>query len=405
MNVLYLSYDGMTDPLGQSQVLPYLRELTRLGHSFTLISFEKPDRYSAHGNYIANLMKEAGIAWQPMLYTKRPPIVSTLYDAYRMKQLAFKLHREQAYEAVHCRSYIAALVGQQLKKAFGVKFIFDMRGFWADERVDGGLWKLKNPAYNLVYKFFKRKEREFLAEADYTITLTEAAKNEIERWNFKPASPVAVIPCCADLKLFSDRDKPVKPGETRKELGIGEDDFVLSYLGSIGTWYMPSEMMDFFKQLLQRIPSARFLFITGEPREKLVQLAATRGIEADRIITVTATHKQVPAYLAISNWSLFFIKPVYSKIASSPTKQGEIMGMGIPHVCNAGVGDVATILKDGNSGIVIEQFNTAAYNRAIDDIMGKTFDKNAIIAKADEIYSLEKGVAKYAAVYKKLANR
>ena len=38
---LYLSYDGISDPLGQSQVLPYLKGLARLGHKIHLISFEK----------------------------------------------------------------------------------------------------------------------------------------------------------------------------------------------------------------------------------------------------------------------------------------------------------------------------------------------------------------------------
>ena len=41
-NILYLSYDGMTDPLGQSQVLPYLIGLTKEGFTFHIISFEKP---------------------------------------------------------------------------------------------------------------------------------------------------------------------------------------------------------------------------------------------------------------------------------------------------------------------------------------------------------------------------
>src|SRR5205814_6316570 len=36
--VLYISYNGMLDPLGQSQVIPYLKELSKLGVRFTLLS-------------------------------------------------------------------------------------------------------------------------------------------------------------------------------------------------------------------------------------------------------------------------------------------------------------------------------------------------------------------------------
>ncbi len=48
INVLYLSYDGMTDPLGQSQVLPYNKGLSKKGVYFHLISFEKQDRFSKY---------------------------------------------------------------------------------------------------------------------------------------------------------------------------------------------------------------------------------------------------------------------------------------------------------------------------------------------------------------------
>ena len=36
-----------------------------------------------------------------------------------------------------------------------------MRGFWPDERVEGGLWNLQNPLYKLVYNYFKKKKETF----------------------------------------------------------------------------------------------------------------------------------------------------------------------------------------------------------------------------------------------------
>ena len=47
--VLFISYNGMLDPLGQSQVLPYLRELAKRGVRFTLLSFERPKAFTAEG--------------------------------------------------------------------------------------------------------------------------------------------------------------------------------------------------------------------------------------------------------------------------------------------------------------------------------------------------------------------
>ena len=137
----------MCDPLGGSQVLPYLAGLTTLGHNVTLISFEKPERGAEELAAIGRQCIDAAIAWHPLRYHKRPPLFSSMYDVRRMRAQAERLHRSEHFDLVHCRSYLTALVGLRMKRRFGVPFIFDMRGFWPDERVDGGIWKLSSPVY------------------------------------------------------------------------------------------------------------------------------------------------------------------------------------------------------------------------------------------------------------------
>ena len=83
--VLYLSYDGMTDPLGRSQVLPYLTGLAALGHEITLVSFEKPGRSAEDRERVEAICGEAGIAWHPLRYHKRPPILSSVWDVIAMR--------------------------------------------------------------------------------------------------------------------------------------------------------------------------------------------------------------------------------------------------------------------------------------------------------------------------------
>ena len=39
--VLYITYDGLADPLGQSQILPYIKGLSSKELQFTILSFEK----------------------------------------------------------------------------------------------------------------------------------------------------------------------------------------------------------------------------------------------------------------------------------------------------------------------------------------------------------------------------
>ena len=404
INVLYISYDGMTDPLGQSQVIPYLQGLSKLGYAFTLISFEKPERYEKTRAGIAALLQQSSIDWQPLPYTKRPPVLSTIWDLQKMKQKSVELHHKKQFKIVHCRSYISAMVGMDMQQQFGLKFLFDMRGFYADERVEGGIWKLSNPIFRTVYKFFKKKEELFFSAADYSVCLTKKGRDIIHTWgNIKNQPiPIEVIPCCADLDLFSE--KSIDAGllhQLKQQFSLTGNQFVLSYLGSVGTWYMLDEMLDFFKCLLRTKPDAKFLFITGDSPSDILSKAKSKGIPETAFIITPAPHKQVPTYLALSNCSIFFIKPVFSKSASSPTKQGEIMGMGLPHICNAGVGDVDDII-DEKSGVLIKTLNDAEYEKAIQRLLTTTYDGNYIRARANQIYSLVVGVEKYRQIYERI---
>ena len=403
--VLYISYDGMTDSLGQSQVIPYLIGLTKKGYSFTLISCEKEENYIQNKSKIKNILDQNNISWFPISYTKKPPVLSTIYDVSRIIKLANKLQEKFNFSIVHCRSYIAALVGLQLKKKYNVKFVFDMRGLWADERVDGKLWNLKNPIFKTVYNYFKKKEKLFLENADYTISLTENAKNEIFSWKNinQKLIKIEVIPCCADLELFNKNNIETNKIQLFKnELKIKNEDFILLYLGSIGTWYMLDEMLEFFSVLKKEKPNSKFLFVTKDEHSRILETAEKYGVSNDIIIRPGA-RDEIPYLISISQYSIFFILPSYSKKASSPTKQGEIMAMGIPIICNTNVGDTDKIVTDYKSGILVNNFTLEDYKNAA-ELMNYSFDENEIINGATQYFSLENGIEKYSKVYQSVLN-
>ena len=327
--ILYISYDGITDPLGQSQILPYIIGLTKKNYKFHIISFEKPNRFKKKKNEIFKICKLNEIFWHPISYTKKPPLISTIWDVYKMRKKASEIRRNIGVDLIHCRSYISSLIGLKFKMKYDVPFIFDMRGFWADERVDGNLWNLKNPIFYYTYKYFKNKEKEFLQNAAFTISLTKAGKDEILNWSKLQLNEnsIKIIPCCADLDLFRPYIK-----ETKK--------FVLGYLGSLGTWYLLNEMLEFYKKLLTKKPDACFHFITKDNPKMIINSAKKLKLPINQIKIEECNRTEIPKKTKEWNYSIFFIKPSYSKISSSPTKQGELMGLGIPVICNKGVGDV-----------------------------------------------------------------
>ncbi len=401
--ILFISYDGLTDPLGPSQIIPYLAGLTKYGYAFTILSCDKPHLYNNKKKYVEELIKSYPIKWVSIPYHKNPPVLSSVFDFYKLKQTANELHKKEKFDMVHTRPGLPALTGLWLKKKYGIKFLNDIRGFWADERVDGGMWNLKNPLYKKIYSFFKKKEFECIEIADHNVCLTQRAKAEIQSWkNISQRSiDIEVIPCSVDIQLFSPENIDQSLRENfKKELNIKNEDFILSYLGSIGGWYLIDEMMEFFKTLLEKIPNSKFLFIAPHRREVIYKAAKKFNISQEKIIVRSADHHQVPTLLSLSNLSIFFIKACYSKISSSPTKHGEIMAMGIPVITNSGVGDVEEVTDKFNSGYVIKSFTADEYKKVIDNILSSSsFDTMEIINGAKSYYNLETAVKKYADVY------
>ena len=404
--ILFISYDGLTDPLGQSQVIPYLAGLTKYDYEFTILSCDKPGLYKMNKAYVEKLLSPYPIQWVSIPYHKNPPVLSSVFDFYQLKKKAEQLHKKEKFDMVHTRPGVPTLVAIWLKKKYGIKFLNDVRGFWADERVDGGMWNLKNPVFKKIYNFFKKHEYECIERSDHTTCLTYHAKDEMHSWKniSNQPIPIEVIPCSVDMGLFDPGSiDPTLKEKMKGELNINDEDRIVSYLGSIGGWYLTDEMMQFCKILLGKIPKTKFLFISPHRHEIIMEAAKKYNIPGDRIIVKKGARHEVPVLLSFSDYSLFFIKPCYSKISSSPTKHGEIMAMGIPVITNAGVGDVEEITTKYNAGIILKEMNAAEYEKAADIIaQGKSFNQQEIIRGAKEYYNLDTAIQKYLSVYRNI---
>jgi glycosyltransferase involved in cell wall biosynthesis len=167
---------------------------------------------------------------------------------------------------------------------------------------------------------------------------------------------------------------------------------------------MLDEMLDFFIVFQKKYSNAKFLFITPDAPELIYSAASKKGIAKENFIITSAQREEVPTLVSLCDASIFFIKQAFSKKASSPTKQGELMSMGVPLICNAGVGDTDFVVKKYEAGMVIENFTQEAYQKVVDNFDNiLKMDKSKLVFGANDFYSLEKGVEKYASVYKKIS--
>ena len=403
--VLYISYDGILEPLGQSQVLRYLERLAR-DHAIVLISFEKPDDWqqAEAREAMRQRISAAGITWRPLRYHKRPSALATAFDIAQGIAVGAWLVWRLRVRIVHARSYVAAVMALALKKLFGLKFLFDMRGFWADERVDGGLW----PAGGRLYRVAKWFERQFLLQADSVVSLTQAAVDEMRTFPYLQGRMprFAVITTCADLDVF----RPAKgaPGALTPAFSQRErmkDAFTLGYVGSVGVWYLFDDTLCCFQLLLERVPQARLHIVNRGGHEYIRERLAALAIDPAAVQLEAADPAGVARAMQQMDAGIFFYKPAYSRKATAPTKLGEFLGCGVPCLGNAGVGDMAAILESETVGVALDGFDNAAMREAIDRLLQLTQTpgiRERCRNVALRYFALEEGTRTYAAIYREL---
>lgn len=381
--VLYVSYNGMLDPLGQSQVIPYLKQLNQRGVEFTLLSFERPEALAKDETEIERMRSDlaaSGIDWHWLRYHKTPSLPATSYDVFAGIRHGRRLVREKKFDLIHARNHIAAAIGLRLKQRSGAKFIFDVRGLMADEYVDAAHWKKDS----LPYRITKSAERRALAAADGIVTLTQRIWPIMKEWPVLQNRAVIhqVVPCCADLELFRFNEDERR--RVRSELGFGNR-FVIVYSGSIDGWYLTEEMADFFVAVQRQKPDAHFLWLTPSKHDRVRELMRARGSRDEQYTVIAAAPRDVASYLSAADAGLAFIKPCFSKLASSPTKYAEYLGCGLPLLINAGVGDSDTLITEEEVGALVADFNPETYTRAWNQIEQLTANPEDVRRRAREV--------------------
>ena len=396
--ILYVTYDGLMEPLGQSQVLPYLRGLAG-EFSFTILSFEKRRDWTdrQRRQRLQEQLVKAGIKWIPLRYHKRPSAPATAFDIAHgfMRATGFALRRSP--KIVHVRGYVPGVIGLALKYLTGARLIFDMRGFWPDEKVDAGAWRHGSG----VYRAAKWFEKRLLKRADVVVSLTQAGVEAMRKFPYLRDRNVRfeVIPTCADLELFRPTDRT--HGHARQR-------FVLGYAGSVGTFYLFDEVLECFKELLKLRPEARLLVLNRGDHDYVQARIRACGVAIDRVELHSVEYREVPEWMRRMDAAAFFVKPMFSKKSSAPTRLGEFLGCGIPCLVNAGVGDMDQVVSREHAGVVMPEFSPEARRAAVRELLALCTEEGArarCVEAARRHFSLQQGAEAYRNIYLDLGGR
>ena len=360
----------MLEPLGESQVLAYLERLAA-ARPIALLSFEKPDDLSdaVRMDAMRARLSSRGIRWMPLRYHKSPAVLSTAWDILNgVRHGRRAVTGSQRAAIVHARGYVPSLIALTLARMSGAAFVFDMRGFWADEKVDGGHWSRTSRVYAITKHF----ERRFFETADAIVSLTRAGVALFPTLGYaiKESTPIEVIPTCTDMDRFS----PGAGDETlRARLGL-TGHLVIGVSGTMTNWYLRTPMFECLSRLVQRMAGAKILIVTREDADAVRADAAAAGIPPDRLVIASAPYSQMPEYMRLMDVGLFFIKVCFSKQGSSATKLAEFLATGVPVIINDGIGDSGRIVAERRAGIVLPEATVAALEERLPDVRAMLTD-------------------------------
>ena len=114
----------------------------------------------------------------------------------------------------------------------------------------------------------------------------------------------------------------------------------------------------------------------------------------------------VPSYLAAADAGLSFIKRCVSKLASSPTKNGEYLACGLPLIINTGIGDSDALVNEWKAGVLLEDFTETEYARIgklIEEIAASPDARRSARSVAEQLFDLQTVAAeRYAALYERV---
>jgi len=220
-----------------------------------------------------------------------------------------------------------------------------------------------------------RRELNWLyRQAHQILCVSEAAKQHLTTTWGVGAEKIAVIPNGVDTSLFCP-DYDARP--IRAEWGL-DDAPVVGFVGGFQKWHGLDLLVESFARLRERFPQARLLLVGDGPARPDIE----RQITAHRLgdcVTITGLMPQnrVPQMLAVVDVAVIPYPPLPKKLWFSPLKLYEYMAAGKAIVASR-AGQIADVLADGVTGLLVESGNVAELSEAIAALLDNSAERTRL---------------------------
>jgi phosphatidylinositol alpha-1,6-mannosyltransferase len=236
-----------------------------------------------------------------------------------------KIMRKEGIDIVVAAHVLAGTAVIHAAKKYKVPVIFDLKDWFPDS---AAAYFKNRLIQNIVRKSVWKITRKNLNECDRITTVSPSLVEKLKGFGFSSD----LITNGVDINIF----QPMDGRKTRKELGIGDEDFVVGFCGSVERWYAIDEMIRALPVLIQYRPETKLLVVGDslftDYLSSLYKLAKDLGISDHVIFTGTKPYRELPRYIAVMDACTIPLSPPQWSNIALPNKYFEYSACGKPIV-------------------------------------------------------------------------
>lgn len=321
--------------------------LQALGHEVRIVGPAAQHHSGTRGRRPALLGRIKQAAPRPLF-----ELMQLAYNLLAERRLASAIRQFQP-DLIYERYALFAYAGVRRANKLGIPLILEVNTPYAQA------WA---KYYGLYLKgLARRMERRILAAASHVITVTEVQRDMLVREGI-PAGRISVSHNAIDPDWF----KPARHRVPGLAARLGLAPTVVGFVGTMNRWQGIGAFPDVLRSVFARCADVSFLFVgDGEFRQSLETFCRLEGYAGRVVFTGRQPHADVPPLVALMDITILLNSNAYG----SPMKIFEYMGMA-KAIIAPGVGPVAEVLRDEETGLLIEAGNAGQMAAQIIRLLG-----------------------------------
>jgi hypothetical protein len=379
--VVIFLYNRLFDPLIQSNFWLYIRDYLEGENPYDLhlITYENPDfPLTPEQERRVERWKELGLGWTPLRWHPGQDLGSKLRDLLDGFRAVAKL-RLRGYRHIVSLGSVAGTFAYTYALPLRMRLFLYQFEPHSEYALDNGMWDPRSKQYRISHFLERRAALYASTVASGTVFMRERVR---EVWR-SPAEFFRIPTVANDRKFLFD---PRLREETRRELGIPDDTWLLYYPGKFGDLYYREEFARMYRWLREEEPRFHLLIVTPHSDAEVRELFDAEGVDPSTYTVAHSDYDEIHRYHFAADFPVISVPRGPSKKFISNIKVGEYLCAGLPFLINEGVSEDYLVAREKDVGVVVDGFTESEIRAAVPKIRDYlTRDRDALRRHCREV--------------------